>query len=192
MSRTDMRCAYSEMIMSSRPPGDPARAFRDQQRLERPGPVPRHRQAHRPHPGLHRLGDAAVTVSSPGRRHGRPGRRAHSPGARSARPPGPLQHRLDQLAAAIEPSPVSRSPPASSRDRSSSASSSRSSISSRNGTRTAGPAAAASPVPGRHRRHPRTPAVLAPLPPATAPGPATALFTDFTMFPPTSPGTLTR
>ena len=40
--------------------GDPPGPLGDQQRLERPGPVPRHRQPHRPDPGLHRLGDRPV------------------------------------------------------------------------------------------------------------------------------------
>ena len=78
--------------------GDPPGPLGHQHRLEAAGPVPRHRQAHRADPGLHRLGDRAIAVV---------------PVAAAAAGPvavliaqmrgqlglqRPLQHRLDQLA----------------------------------------------------------------------------------------------
>ena len=76
--------------------GDPPRALRDQQRLEGPGPVPRHLQRDRPDPGLDGLGDAPV----PGVPRPVPGRIV--PPVTQVRGQlglqRPLQHRPHQLA----------------------------------------------------------------------------------------------
>ena len=58
---------------------DPPGPLGDQDRLERPRPVPRHLQRHRPDPGLHGLGDVAVAGVAARPARGRP---SHSPGAR--------------------------------------------------------------------------------------------------------------
>ena len=96
MSRTDMPCAYRLMIVSSRPPATRPARLGTSTGPRRAGPVPRHPQRHRPHPGLHCLGDAPV-----------PGvpRPAAGPLARlitqmsgQLRRQRPLQHRRHQLA----------------------------------------------------------------------------------------------
>ena len=118
-----------------------------------------HGQRHRPDPGLHRFVDGAVpVVPRPGwpfpampviaQVRGQPASRARASTALTSPP-------------SIEPSPVSRSPPAWSRDRASSASSSRSSISSRSGTRSGYRPSGASPA--RKRASP----VVTGCPPAT-------------------------
>ncbi len=110
MSRTDMPCAYSEMIMSSRPPATrPARLG-----ISSGSNVPARSRgtasAHRPDPGLHRLGDGAVA----GVPRVMPGRVvlavAQVRGQLGLQ--RPLQHRLDQLAEhralAGQPQPAGR------------------------------------------------------------------------------------
>jgi hypothetical protein len=90
------------------------------------GPVPRHPQPYRADRGLDLLADRAVTgVAGVVALDGVPG---VTQVRGQLRLQSTLQHRLDQ-----SPSPVSRSPPASSRDRASSSSSCRSSITSRIG-----------------------------------------------------------
>ena len=168
--------------------GDPPRALGHQQRLERPGPVPRHRQRHRPDPGLHGLGDGAVAVVP------RPAPRpavvlARSPGARSARPPAPAPappapaRRAStprRSAAAPRPHPwtVPAARPAAGHPSAPAAAPARGPVRARPGR----------PQEGFPRRDTSSPAIpgIVPLSRTGASSPAFALFTDFTVVLPLS------
>ena len=78
--------------------GDPPGPLGHQQRLEAAGPVPRHRQAHRAHPGLHRLGDGAVAVVPVAAAAAGPVVPLIAQVRGQLRLQRPLQHRPDQLA----------------------------------------------------------------------------------------------